>query len=471
MTRLSIALAVVAVMLPGTAMAQQSRADEIAALQAQKAATLKPPAPDKGERIYLLVKGKLLEAPNGWFPTTDTVYSGGGLTLGAGYRHYFADRTFGFVRGMYSIKGYKLAELGTTSPGHAGGRLSFKGVGGWRETTQVRYHGQGMDTTQDDQANFGFEQAYANGAAEARLGAVVLGGGIGFDNYRAKGGSGTAPSIEEVYTPEEAPGLGETINYVHVDATAAIDWRTSPGYSRSGGMYGVGVHRYLDQDDTFSFTSADAEVVQHLPILRETWVLSLRGRLETLLNDDDVTPFFLLPALGGGSSLRGYDGWRFRDRHAVLGSAEVRWFPNRLGLDVAAFFDTGMVAPEIEGLNLKQTQARLRPWLPLPWPGVYAAPHRDRARHRRAAARLRRECGVLAMTLQPRARRLVAPVALLVMATALSGQTPPPARVGRAFYGDDPLAREPETQDAAGAVECEIELAYDLALNLFAASG
>ena len=81
-------------------------------------------------------------------------------------------------------------------------------------------------------------------------------------------------------------------------------------------------------------------------------MLSLRGRLETLLNDDDVTPFYLLPALGGGSSLRGYDGWRFRDRNAVLGSAEVRWFPNRLGLDVALFFDTGMVASEVRGLNL-----------------------------------------------------------------------------------------------------------------------
>ena len=354
MTRLSIALAVaLAVMSSGTALAQESRNDEIAAQQAEKAKSLRPPEPDKAERAYLFAKGKLLESPNGWFPTTDTVYSGGGFTLGAGYRQYFADRTFGFVRGMYSFKGYKLLEAGTTSPGHAGGRLSFSGVGGWRETTQVRYHGLGMDTTLDDQTNFGFEQTYANGAAEFRpLRWLVFGGGVGFDGYRAKSGSGNAPSIEEVFPPTETPGFGQDINYLRLDGTAALDWRTSPGYTRSGGMWGAGVHRYLDQDDTFSFTSADAEVVQHLPILRETWVLSLRGRLETLLNDDDVTPFFLLPALGGGSSLRGYDGWRFRDRHAVLTSAEVRWIPNRLGLDVAIFYDGGMVASEIKGLNI-----------------------------------------------------------------------------------------------------------------------
>ena len=73
------------------------------------------------------------------------------------------------------------------------------------------------------------------------------------------------------------------------------------------------------------------------------------------------------------------------------------------------------------------------------------------------------------MTLQSLVRRLVAPVTLLIMAAALSGQTP--AKVGRAFYADDPIAREPETQDAAGAVEWEIELAYDLALNLFTRPG
>jgi hypothetical protein len=353
MTRLSIVLAVAVASLSGVASAQESRHDEIAAQQAKKAASLRPPAPDKGERIYLAVKGKLLEAPNGWFPTTDTVYSGGGFTLGAGYRQYLGDRTFGFVRGMYSIKNYKLAEVGTTSPGHAGGRLTLSGLAGWRETTQVAYHGQGMDTALEDRANFGFQETYARGLAETRLwNWLVLGGGAGIDDYRAQSGAGSSPSVEEVFPSTEIPGFYEDITYLHLDATAAIDWRTSPGYSRTGGMYGANIHRYQDKDDTFSFTRAELEAVQHLPILRETWVLSLRGRLETLLDDDDLTPFYLLPSVGGGSSLRGYDAWRFRDRHGVLTSAELRWFPNRLGLDVALFYDAGMVASEIRGLRI-----------------------------------------------------------------------------------------------------------------------
>ena len=46
-----------------------------------------------------------------------------------------------------------------------------------------------------------------------------------------------------------------------------------------------------------------------------------------------------------------------------------------------------------------------------------------------------------------------------------------PAGNGRKFYDDDPLDREPETQDASGAQEQEIDLFYDLAENLFGHPG
>ena len=46
-----------------------------------------------------------------------------------------------------------------------------------------------------------------------------------------------------------------------------------------------------------------------------------------------------------------------------------------------------------------------------------------------------------------------------------------PSGNGRKFYDDDPLDREPETQDASGAQEREIDLFYDLAENLFGRPG
>lgn len=41
----------------------------------------------------------------------------------------------------------------------------------------------------------------------------------------------------------------------------------------------------------------------------------------------------------------------------------------------------------------------------------------------------------------------------------------------RKFYNDDPIAREPETQDASGVQDREIELILDLSLNLFGHTG
>ena len=60
----------------------------------------------------------------------------------------------------------------------------------------------------------------------------------------------------------------------------------------------------------------------------------------------------MLPSLGSGSTLRGYSSWRFRDRHAVMTSAEFRWIPSRLALDLAIFYDAGTVAPRFDQLSI-----------------------------------------------------------------------------------------------------------------------
>jgi outer membrane translocation and assembly module TamA len=58
----------------------------------------------------------------------------------------------------------------------------------------------------------------------------------------------------------------------------------------------------------------------------------------------------MLPSLGGGSTLRGYSSWRFRDRHSLLLQAEWRIIVNRY-LDTAVFYDTGKVAARTSDLD------------------------------------------------------------------------------------------------------------------------
>ena len=71
------------------------------------------------------------------------------------------------------------------------------------------------------------------------------------------------------------------------------------------------------------------------------------------MGDTDTVPFFLLPYLGGGDTLRGYSAGRFRDRHILLLQGEFRWIPNRTGLDMALIFDTGKVTSRRNALDLK----------------------------------------------------------------------------------------------------------------------
>jgi hypothetical protein len=179
-----------------------------------------------------------------------------------------------------------------------------------------------------------------------------LHGEIAYEDYKTEEGRGRHPSIETVYTSSTTPGLGAEPAFVRSQGTAAIDWRTSPGYSRKGGYYGVTLASFTDVDEVFSFKRVDGELIQHLPLLRENWVISLRGRVQTTLDDDDVVPYFLLPQLGSGRTLRGYGTGRFRDRHSILTSAEFRWIPSRLALDMAFFYDAGKVTPRREDLSL-----------------------------------------------------------------------------------------------------------------------
>jgi hypothetical protein len=333
------------------AIAQNLRGAVIEAQQAEKANALAPYEPSGAERAVLLVQREFLQDPSGFYPLFASVYGGGGFTLGGGYRRFYGDRTHADVKGLYSIKGYKLVEVSTDSWGHADGRFGLHARAGWRDATQIAFNGLGMDSP-PDASNFRMKQGYAGGDLSLRpLSWLVGSAGITYEDFTLEPGTGTTPSIEDVFTGVSAPGLGDSPSFFHFAASGGIDTRPSPGYARTGGLYRVAYHNYADSDDLYSFDRLDAEIVQHLPILRENWVISVHGLLQTTLDDQDTVPYFLLPGLGSGSTLRGYSQGRFRDRTALLMSGEFRWIPNRLGIDMAIFYDTGKVTPRFNDLS------------------------------------------------------------------------------------------------------------------------
>jgi hypothetical protein len=351
--RVVYALVIVAsVILPGSAIAQETRAEEIAARQKEKAAASAPYQPSRFESFMTRLEENFASPPNGFYPEVGSIYAGGGFSLGAGYRRFYARNAVWDIRGLYSLKNYKQVEVGTRTPWHGNGRWSLGVRAGWLDAPQIGYFGQGM-ADESVRANFRLTQGYAAATAGLRPTRWSrLQAEVGYDDFQTEGGRGRFPSIETIYSPGTTPGLFSTPAFLRAEATAAIDWRTSPGYSRKGGFYGVTFANYADRDDTYSFRRLDGELIQHLPILRESWVISLRGRVQTTLDDDDLVPYFLLPQLGSGRTLRGYETGRFRDRHSILTSAEFRWIPNRIGMDMALFYDAGKVTSRRADLDL-----------------------------------------------------------------------------------------------------------------------
>jgi hypothetical protein len=344
-------LALVPLFDPSPAAAQQTRAETIAQAQAAKAEQLRPYVPSTAERIAARLKERFLR-PNRFYIGTGSVYSGGGFTMGGGYRHFYGDQTFWNARGLLSAKGYKLAEFSTDSLGLSRGRVDLNAVAGWRDATQVSFFGVGGDTSADAKANFRLQQAYAGASVHARgPGAIVVDFGAQYEDFTLKSGVGNSPSIEQLYTQDTAPALGANPAYVHLNLGGGVDSRPSPGYARRGGLYAAFYDAFVDRDGLYTFDRVQAEVVQHVPLLRENWVLSLHAVARTTIDDDDVVPYFLLPALGSGSTLRAYPSWRFRDRHSMLVSGEWRWIPNRTFLDMALFYDAGKVTSRREDLD------------------------------------------------------------------------------------------------------------------------
>jgi len=326
--------------------------------QVQKVKQLHPYVPNKAEK-YLDYAERVLTTGLKLHPFFQNAYSGGGFTLGAGYRKFFGGYNNLDLRGSITFAGYKRLEAEYVAP-RIFDRQGFLSVmGGWREATQVGFYGLGMSNSTDDQVNYGFTQPYASARLDFRPGrrALLLRGGVEATEWNQTPGSGTAPSIDDAYTPETLPGLGASVAYLHPLVTVALDTRPGIGYARRGGYYGVTYHDYSDREGIFGFSQIDYEALHHVPILRDAWVLSFHGLVSTTgTKSGQQVPFFMLPSAGGGSSLRGFTSWRFRDRNSLVLQAEWRALVNRF-FDMALFYDAGKVTAHSSDLNLENLKS------------------------------------------------------------------------------------------------------------------
>lgn len=359
-TRCVLTLLACAAMVAGwgrTAAAQTpepSRRSLIEQAQAEKVKNLHPYPITKGERVMNKVEDITVNGGLHWHPYFESAYKGGGLAPGLGYMHHVSPYNLVDVRGSYSLRNYKRAEVEFMAPRLFARRASLSLLAGFREATQVGFFGVGTASLKDDRTNYGFQTSYGSAtmAYWPTRKLLMLRGGVELAKWDEQRGVGRFPSVDSVFTPGNMPGIGSRITYLHTQGTVGLDWRPAAGYARRGGFYGVTFHDYKDNDEAFGFQQVDYEVVQHIPILRETWAISLRGLAQTtFLKGEQEIPYFMLPTLGGGDNLRGYGSFRFRDRNSLLLQAEWRIMVNRY-LDTAFFYDAGKVTRLTEDLDL-----------------------------------------------------------------------------------------------------------------------
>jgi len=304
------------------------------------------------------------EPKNGWYPEVSNIVTGAGwVAAGPGYRRLFSDgRVLFDASAAISWHLYKMAQGRVELPKLADGRLAVGVQGMWQDETQVNYFGLGSDAIEDDRSQYRFQTHDVVGYAtyQPRRSVALSGefGWLGRPDVGAPAGSfrGDFPDTRDAFPTDPAVGLDTQPSLLHSEAAVTADTRNHRGYPTSGFVYRAALTHYMDRSDgAFSFREYEAEGLQLVPLVERKWILVLHGW--TVAGDvpgGHEIPFYLLPALGGYTTLRAYHNFQFHDTNLLVVNAEsrLRLTPH---IDMAVFADAGNVARRFADLNLDKT--------------------------------------------------------------------------------------------------------------------
>ena len=338
-----------------------TRAGRIAAEQQEKAKDLKPHAPNKAEVVLAKVEEQFITGALHWHPFFESALAGGGFTLGAGYLTHVGSYNTIDVRGSYTFSGYKRIEAEFRAPRLFDRRGTLSVLGGWREATQVGFYGIGTgDTSIDDRANYSFRQPYASAtprrpadaaaAVPGRRRRVLRVGPAFRRRVRAVGRGGlhardAARPRREDHLPAHAGHRGLRLAHLAPATRAAAATTASPTTTSPTTTTPTASARWTTRRFSTSRSSATPGCCR-----------CTAGSRPPYAGDDEAMPFFMLPALGGGSNLRGFSSWRFRDRHSLLLQAEWRVLVNSF-FDTAIFYDAGKVTARRSDLDFNDLKS------------------------------------------------------------------------------------------------------------------
>jgi outer membrane protein assembly factor BamA len=270
---------------------------------------------------------------DGFYAEFGGMIPGSGVSAGVGYRHNLTG-TGATVDAAAAISWRRYTTMHTQIawPQLLDHRLTLGASLQYQDFTQINFFGVGNDSLKNERTDFRLRTAETLGFATIRASSRV--------SVTGRAGLLTHVGVDPLQEP----------NLLHADAAVDMDTRDVPGYPARGGRYRVSASMFHDRDlSRYSFRRFEGDAAQYVPLGRT--VLTLRGRIDvSQTSAGQEVPFYMLPALGGSNSLRGFLDYRFRDRDLLLIGAEYRW-PVLRSLDAAVFYDAGSVAPQISGLT------------------------------------------------------------------------------------------------------------------------
>ena len=298
---------------------------------------------------------------SGFYPVLGKIVSGAGwISIGPGYRQrVFDDRAIVEASGAVSWRAYKMGQARFEFTDLANSRVAVGTQLLWQDLTQVNYFGNGPDTSVDNRSQYRLKTTDIVGYGSYRpvrwLTLSAQGGRLDSPTLAAPTGpfDGDYPDARIVFADDPTFALERQPSFAHGRLSITADTRDYPDHPSRGGVYRAAATRFHDLDSsTFSFTRYEAEGAQFVPVLYDGLVFAFHGW--TALShtaDGQTVPAYLMPSLGGSSTLRAYSTYRFHDRHLMIATAEAR-LALTMHIDTAVFVDAGSVAPRVGDLRL-----------------------------------------------------------------------------------------------------------------------
>jgi hypothetical protein len=289
-----------------------------------------------------------------WAIVPAIIKAGSGVAIGPAFSNKFANGAYFQVKALYSIRHFRQLQARYDTQTFWTGRALLTTRLRWQDAPKLRLFALGPDSP-DLNVDYAERRTDATTRLRVQLKPHVrTAAGFGIERYATKNGR-----IDLVVDPPQQimPGLGTKPWYAHSFVSAAFDSRMSPDYSRSGSLLEGTIHSFNDVNDGQpAFGRFEGVIQQLIPTFGEKGVIDVSASTWlSLASGARSVPFFLMPTLGGSSYLIGFQGYRFRDRHALVLKGEYRWAVHKM-VDIAGQAEIGKVAPRVGDLTLSDAE-------------------------------------------------------------------------------------------------------------------